>query len=67
MTIYEEALKGNITNEMIGVAKEENRDVNKLIKDIVFLIKEYRQDSDSMDLDSEIQHVVNLFLKEMKK
>ena len=34
MTIYEEALKGNRTNEMIKVANEENRDVNKLIKDI---------------------------------
>ncbi len=34
MTIYEEALNGNITNEMKEVANEENKDISKLMKDI---------------------------------
>jgi len=34
MTIYEEALNGNITNEMKEVANEENKDISKIMKGI---------------------------------
>jgi phosphomethylpyrimidine synthase len=34
MTVYDEALKGNITNEMIEVSNEEKMDVDKIVKEI---------------------------------